>query len=177
MRATIVVTAFIASALADYGISPEKCAAECTAARGKCVAKPDANMAECASEYAACLGYNPFGDHGDREEEVPTKCSKPVIAPTRPPPKPDCRHVKECEEEHGEHGEHEEHEEHEQHEEHEEHEQHEEQEEHEQHGHHHRNQTSPPPVRPTHPVVVSGGSGAKPWDFFSFLAAGIAALL
>ncbi|KAL7792959.1 hypothetical protein V8C37DRAFT_379652 [Trichoderma ceciliae] len=253
MRSTIIATAFIASALADYGVSPEKCAAECTAAHDVCATKPGANMAQCASEYAACLGYNPyehgfvaptacskttsaaaptktapphddcakecyeeynkcrsapganqstcaskyaeclgynpFDGHHDHEE-VPTKCSsKPITTPTRPPPpKVDCRQVKECTKEldkcRGKPGAN--------------------QAEcsaefakclgfnpfspegerclkdcEEGHKPHH-NQTGPPPppIHPTHPpVVVSGGSGMKPLDIFSFLAAAIAALL
>ncbi|KAM0253965.1 hypothetical protein ACHAQJ_007034 [Trichoderma viride] len=250
MRSTIIAAAFIGSALADYSITPEKCAAECTAAHDACVTKPGANMAQCASEFAGCLGYNPY-EHGfvtptacsktaeptktpppqddcakkchdvynscrrapganqstcgseyarclgynpfdgqHDHEEVPTKCSvKPVITPTRPPPPPakfDCWHGKECMEENdkcrgkpganqaecsaeyakclgfnpfspeGERW----------------------LKECEEDNHKpHHNQTGPP-IHPTHPpVVISGGSGMKPLEFFSFLAAGFAALL
>ncbi|RFU72164.1 hypothetical protein TARUN_10101, partial [Trichoderma arundinaceum] len=86
MRSAIIATAFIASALADWGASPDKCAAECTAAHDKCVTKPNANMAECASEYAGCLGYNPY-EHGF---VTPTACSK-TAAPTKTaPPQDEC---------------------------------------------------------------------------------------
>ncbi|KAL6696257.1 hypothetical protein J3F84DRAFT_373532 [Trichoderma pleuroticola] len=252
MRSAIVITAFIASALADYsGGTPEECAVKCTTAHDACLVKPDANRAECASEYAACLGYNPYeggfvvptacsktttaaptqtkapqdeckcydeynkcrsapganmsycasqyagclgynpfdGQHDP--EQIEKKCSKPIITPTPappppPPPKPDCRHIKECGEERDKcrgkpdanqaecaseyaaclgfnpftpEGEQcikqcDEH-----------------------HDHKPPHNGTAPPVQPTQPPIISGGSGVRPLELFSLLAAGVAAFL
>ncbi|KAL7936209.1 hypothetical protein V8C35DRAFT_251914 [Trichoderma chlorosporum] len=248
MRSTILITAFIASALAEYSGTPEECAVKCTAAHDACLTKPDTNRAQCASDYAACLGYNPYessfvqptacsqtaaptqtkppqdeckcyneynecrsapganmsycasqyadclgynpfdGQHDP--EEIEKKCSKPIITPTpKPPPPPptlDCRHIKECgeardrcqikpdanqaecaaeyakclgfnpfspegEQSLRECGE----------------------------DHDHkppRNGTAPPPP-PVNPPIISGGSGMRPLELFSLLAAGVAAFL
>ncbi|KAL6834147.1 hypothetical protein J3E69DRAFT_376990 [Trichoderma sp. SZMC 28015] len=259
MRSAIIVTAFIASALADYTGSdgtPEECAVKCTTAHDACLVKPDANRAECASEYAACLGYNPYegtfvnptacsktatattaaptqtktpedeckcydeynqcrsapganmsycasqyagclgynpfdGQHDQEEEKIEKKCSKPITTPTptpTPPPKPDCRKIKECGEERGKcqgkpdanqaecaseyagclgfnpfttEG--------------------------EQsikkcdedHDHKPPHNGTAPPVHPTSTLtpVISGGSGVRPLELFSLLAAGVAAFL
>ncbi|KAK1240902.1 hypothetical protein MKX07_006335 [Trichoderma sp. CBMAI-0711] len=87
MRSALLITAFVASsAMADYttsstvgdsdsaaaAITPEECAAKCSEAHDACATKPEANMAECASEFASCLGYNPFVN-GDLVQ--PTACS------------------------------------------------------------------------------------------------------
>lgn len=95
MRSAIIVTAFIATALADWGATtPDKCAADCTAAHDACVTKPDSNKAECASQYAACLGYNPY----ENGFVAPTACSKTSSSwPTKtaaPPPQDEC--AKKC---------------------------------------------------------------------------------
>ncbi|KKP04674.1 hypothetical protein THAR02_03217 [Trichoderma harzianum] len=257
MRSTIIITAFIASALADYTGSdgtPEECAVKCTTAHDACLVKPDTNRAECASEYAACLGYNPYegsfvnptacsktmtattaaptqtktpqdeckcydeynkcrsapganmsycasqyagclgynpfdGQHDP--EEIEKKCSKPIITPTPTPPsppKPDCRHIKECGEERDKcrgkpdanqaecaseyagclgfnpfttEGEQiikkcE-----------------------EDHDHKPPHNGTAPPVHPTSTLspIISGGSGVRPLELFSLLAAGVAAFL
>ncbi|KAL7927596.1 hypothetical protein ACQKWADRAFT_277228 [Trichoderma austrokoningii] len=100
MRSSIVFTALIATALADWGTStPDKCAADCTAAHDACVTKPDSNKAECASEYAACLGYNPY----ETGFVAPTACSKTTTSaswPTKtaaPPVQDEC--AKKCNDE------------------------------------------------------------------------------
>ncbi|KAJ4861106.1 hypothetical protein T069G_06094 [Trichoderma breve] len=259
MRSAIIITAFIASALADYTGSdgtPEECAVKCTTAHDACLVKPDANRAECASEYAACLGYNPYegsfvnptacsktatattaaptktktpedeckcydeynmcrsapganmsycasqyagclgynpfdGQHDQEEEKIEKKCSKPITTPTptpTPPPKPDCRHIKECGEERdkcrgkpdanqaecaseyagclgfnpftaeGEQTI---------------------KKCDEEHDHKPPHNGTAPPVHPTSTLtpVISGGSGVKPLELFSLLAAGVAAFL
>jgi hypothetical protein len=66
---------------------PHDCAAECSAAYNKCRGKAGANMSTCASEYASCLGYNPFGADGSLI--APTACSsKPVATGTATPTTP-----------------------------------------------------------------------------------------
>ncbi|KAL6908560.1 hypothetical protein GGI43DRAFT_147969 [Trichoderma evansii] len=95
MRSAIILTAFIATALADYSATPDKCVADCNAAHDACVTKPDANHAECASQYAACLGYNPY----ENGFVAPTACSKTTSPswPTKtaaPPPQDEC--AKKC---------------------------------------------------------------------------------
>lgn len=220
MRSAIIVTAFIATALADWSATPDKCAADCTAAHDACVTKPDSNKAECASQYAACLGYNPYengfvaptacsktstswpmktaapppqddcaSDGQHDHEGKPAKCStQPAVTPTgppHPPPKVDCKHVKECTDEvdkcrtkpeanqaecsaeyaqclgfnpftpEGENF----------------------LKECEEKGHKPgHNETGPPHPKPP-PVIVSGASNMKPLGFFSFLAVAAAALL
>ncbi|EHK15726.1 uncharacterized protein TRIVIDRAFT_228753 [Trichoderma virens Gv29-8] len=252
MRSTIIITAFVASVLADYSGTPEECAVKCTTAHDACLTKPDTNRAQCAADYADCLGYNPYengfvtptacskttaapthtkppsppkdeckcydeynkcrsapganmsycasqyaeclgynpfdGQHNP--DEIEKKCSKPIITPTPtpppPPPKPDCRLIKKCNEERdvcrgkpganqadcsakyaeclgfnpftpdGEHCI---------------------KECEEEHEHKPPHNGTAPPVHPTNPPIVSGGSGMKPLELFSFLAAGIAALL
>lgn len=205
MRSAIIATAFIATALADWGNSSagtDKCAAECTAAHDQCVTAPSANMAECASEYAACLGYNPY-EHGF---VTPTACSKTPQStrgpePTKrpePPKKPENECGKKCYDDFNKcrstpganmaycsseyvdclgynpfDG------------------------THDSDGQplrctkkssatptptpgpkpHHNHTGPPPPVHPTQPVIISGGVAMKPLEFLSFLAAGIAALL
>ncbi|KAK2601779.1 hypothetical protein QQS21_004663 [Conoideocrella luteorostrata] len=49
------------------------CPAECSAAYNMCRGKPGANMSFCASKYADCLGYNPYGPDGSLI--TPTACS------------------------------------------------------------------------------------------------------
>ncbi|KAG9679345.1 hypothetical protein KCU99_g3139, partial [Aureobasidium melanogenum] len=49
-----------ASALPGKFQFEKRSATDCEAAYNACRTKYEANMATCASEYAACLGYNPF---------------------------------------------------------------------------------------------------------------------
>lgn len=60
--------------------SPEACAQACYTAYNVCRGKPDANRSTCASEYAGCLGYNPFGSDGSLV--TPTACSTAGGSPT-----------------------------------------------------------------------------------------------
>ena len=53
--------------------SADTCLETCNAAKSKCQSNLDNNRSTCASEYAACLGYNPYGGSGYVE---PTACSK-----------------------------------------------------------------------------------------------------
>ncbi|KAL7950747.1 hypothetical protein V8C42DRAFT_307418 [Trichoderma barbatum] len=190
MRSTILITAFIASALADYSGTPQECAVKCTTAHNACLVKPDANRAQCASEYAACLGYNPY-ENGFVQ---PTACSsKTTAAPTQtkpPPPPPPPPHHDECKC----------------------------YDEYNKcrgapganmsycasqyaeclgynpfDGHHDPEEIAKkcskpiitptphngtaPPVHPTNPPIISGGSGTKPLELFSYLAAAVAAFL
>ncbi|POS71447.1 hypothetical protein DHEL01_v210160 [Diaporthe helianthi] len=60
------------------------CVAACDKAYDACRSKPDANRAACASEYAGCLGYNPFDGSGSLV--TPTACSSvPVISSSAAP--------------------------------------------------------------------------------------------
>ncbi|EGR44109.1 uncharacterized protein TRIREDRAFT_124277 [Trichoderma reesei QM6a] len=97
MRSALLITAFVASsAMADFttsstvgdsdsaaaaAITPEECAAKCSEAHDACATKPEANMAECASEFASCLGYNPFVN-GDLVQ--PTACSPQAPSSSSP---------------------------------------------------------------------------------------------
>ncbi|KAF7549520.1 hypothetical protein G7Z17_g6311 [Cylindrodendrum hubeiense] len=60
----------------------DECAEECYDAYNKCRGQANANRATCASEYASCLGYSPFGDDGSLI--TPTACSKTAGATTTP---------------------------------------------------------------------------------------------
>ncbi|KAM5349629.1 hypothetical protein ACJ41O_006134 [Fusarium nematophilum] len=67
-------------------VQADDCAQACTDTKNACLVKPDTNRAVCASEYAACLGYNPY----DAQPFVePTACSKvptSTVAPVVPKP-------------------------------------------------------------------------------------------
>ncbi|KAF4332271.1 surface sp1 [Fusarium beomiforme] len=58
---------------------PDECVAKCDAAHGKCNTAPNANHAQCAAEYADCLGYNPYGSGS---LVPPTACSHSSAKPT-----------------------------------------------------------------------------------------------
>ncbi|GFP52447.1 hypothetical protein ACSS6W_003492 [Trichoderma asperelloides] len=127
MRSAIVFTAFIATALADWSatsaawptktVAPapqDDCANSCQYDYDECCGAPGANLSTCSSEYAECLGYNPYDgqQHDYEEKQKTTECSTkptatatatwathfaPPPTPTPPPyPKVDCKHVKEC---------------------------------------------------------------------------------
>ncbi|KAJ4127832.1 hypothetical protein NW768_008110 [Fusarium equiseti] len=49
------------------------CVSECNSDYNTCRTAPNANRATCASEYAECLGYNPFNSEGSLV--TPTECS------------------------------------------------------------------------------------------------------
>lgn len=74
------------------------CPAECSAAYNKCRTSGSANMATCASNYASCLGYSPFGPDGSLI--TPTACSKtpagPTSAPVQPPKPTETLPPKDC---------------------------------------------------------------------------------
>ncbi|GES65807.1 putative cell wall glycoprotein [Aspergillus terreus] len=59
--------------LATTPTKRDACAEACNDAHNKCVTKPGANMAYCASEYASCLGYNPYNQD---PFVTPTACAK-----------------------------------------------------------------------------------------------------
>ncbi|KAL6868537.1 hypothetical protein J3F83DRAFT_737489 [Trichoderma novae-zelandiae] len=111
MRSAVIITALVASALADYAVtssaapthtqspSPplphphhEEC--QCYDEYNQCRGAPGANMSYCASNYAQCLGYNPFDGSHD-PEEVSKKCAEEQhrphhnetrpVHPTQPP--------------------------------------------------------------------------------------------
>ncbi|PTB65427.1 hypothetical protein BBK36DRAFT_1160625 [Trichoderma citrinoviride] len=198
--ALLFITAFVASAaaMADHaGAAADDDECKCYHAYNECRATPAANMSTCASNYADCLGYNPF-DGSHNPDDVSDKCSASAA------PKTDCRRVKECEDasdecrgqpdanqaqcasdyadclgfspfepegqrrvqecddkdKDGDDAKAKE----------------------EKHHQPHRNETRPAqptqaPVQPTQMPVVSGGSGFKALDVFGLLAAGVAALL
>ncbi|KAH0499300.1 hypothetical protein TgHK011_006503 [Trichoderma gracile] len=117
MRSALVITAFIASsAMADWtsssnttttssAITPEECAAECSSAHDACAIKPDADMAQCASDFASCLGYNPFRNG---ELVQPTACSSSRETPSSPSSSSSAPwHTKSPSSHHHEHKEHE----------------------------------------------------------------------
>ncbi|KAK0383980.1 hypothetical protein NLU13_8069 [Sarocladium strictum] len=58
---------------------PNTCVAKCTASHSACQTAAGANMATCAAEFAACLGYNPWGSGS---YVAPTACSTTAAAPT-----------------------------------------------------------------------------------------------
>ena len=73
----LLTIAFSAPALAD------DCSKACGEAHDTCAAQPGANLSTCASEYASCLGYNPY----DPSFVEPTACSKTTatsVATTTP---------------------------------------------------------------------------------------------
>ena len=75
------------------GTPSKDCAEMCYDAYNKCRGAPGANFAVCGSQFAGCLGYNPFtGGNGTLVK--PTACSsgstgsatKPVVLPTQSKP-------------------------------------------------------------------------------------------
>ena len=60
--------------------SQDECAKACYDAYNKCRGAPHPNFSICGSEYAACLGYNPFGGNGTLN--TPTACSNKPATPT-----------------------------------------------------------------------------------------------
>jgi hypothetical protein len=64
----IIIAAFLGTAMAT---DPAKCADDCSAQWSACKAAANANQSFCGSQYATCLGFNPFTD-GFKE---PTACS------------------------------------------------------------------------------------------------------
>ncbi|KAH7184775.1 uncharacterized protein B0J16DRAFT_383829 [Fusarium flagelliforme] len=58
------------------------CVSECNSDYNTCRTAPNANRATCASEYAECLGYNPFNSEGSLV--TPTGCSvaSDIVVPT-----------------------------------------------------------------------------------------------
>jgi hypothetical protein len=63
------------------------CVSDCNSDYSQCRTAPGANMSTCATQYAECLGYNPF--NGEGSLVTPTACSVPtsdVPEPTLPDP-------------------------------------------------------------------------------------------
>ncbi|PON27499.1 hypothetical protein TGAM01_v203880 [Trichoderma gamsii] len=62
---------------------------ECTDEVDKCRTKPEANQAECSSEYAECLGFNPLNPEADEAlKQCEEEGHKPGHNETRPKPPP-----------------------------------------------------------------------------------------
>ncbi|KAI8654006.1 hypothetical protein NCS56_01356600 [Fusarium sp. Ph1] len=61
------------SSVAPLPLPTDPCLADCNAKHDACNSAPGANHASCASDYAQCLGYNPYAGTGFVE---PTACSK-----------------------------------------------------------------------------------------------------
>ncbi|UKZ63104.1 uncharacterized protein TrAtP1_004336 [Trichoderma atroviride] len=62
---------------------------ECTDEVDKCRTKPEANQAECSSEYADCLGFNPLNPEADEAiKQCEEEDHKPGHNETRPKPPP-----------------------------------------------------------------------------------------
>lgn len=64
---------------------PQDCAQMCYDKYNQCRGKPGANMSFCASQFAGCLGYNPFKNG---TLVTPTACSKPAASSTAVPTNP-----------------------------------------------------------------------------------------
>ncbi|KAM0425894.1 hypothetical protein ACHAPT_008832 [Fusarium lateritium] len=77
---TVLQGCFAACPSTDPPTDP--CVDDCTKKHDACNTAPGANHASCASDYAQCLGYNPYGDNGF---VAPTACSKSMT--TVPGPK------------------------------------------------------------------------------------------
>lgn len=62
-------------------VGQEDCLARCNAAMDSCRTQPNANQSFCSSQYASCLGYNPYQNGGF---VTPTACSGSAsgVAPT-----------------------------------------------------------------------------------------------
>lgn len=59
----------------------DECVEKCTDAYNKCRGQSGANMSTCGSEYASCLGHNPF--QGSSGFVTPTACSvQPGVSTT-----------------------------------------------------------------------------------------------
>ncbi|KJZ75467.1 hypothetical protein HIM_05163 [Hirsutella minnesotensis 3608] len=71
MRYTLTAAAVMGFALTAS--AADACIEECNRARYACLSQPDAHHPTCASNYATCIGYNPYGGEGFVE---PTACSK-----------------------------------------------------------------------------------------------------
>ncbi|KAF4978217.1 hypothetical protein FZEAL_5378 [Fusarium zealandicum] len=69
----LLTVALSSSAAAD------DCSDACSSQHDSCLGAPDANRASCASDYASCLGYNPYVDTGF---VAPTACSHTTDLPT-----------------------------------------------------------------------------------------------
>ncbi|QPG93524.1 hypothetical protein C2857_000519 [Epichloe festucae Fl1] len=63
------------------GVGQEDCVARCNAAKDSCRTQPNANQSYCSSQYASCLGYNPYQNGAF---VTPTACSGSAsgVAPT-----------------------------------------------------------------------------------------------
>ncbi|KAK2603450.1 hypothetical protein QQS21_004402 [Conoideocrella luteorostrata] len=62
-------------------IVQDQCAKKCTDEMNACRSQPGANQSTCASEYANCLGYSPYGPNGFT---TPSACGTGGVAPTGP---------------------------------------------------------------------------------------------
>jgi hypothetical protein len=95
MRHSLSILAVLATtALAGDIQARDACSDACLTAWGTCRGKPGANLALCASEYAGCLGYNPF-ESGTFV--MPTACaSKTTTTPAPAPPAPTSACVTAC---------------------------------------------------------------------------------
>ncbi|GAB0137838.1 hypothetical protein EsDP_00006091 [Epichloe bromicola] len=62
-------------------VGQEDCVARCNAAMDSCRIQPNSNQSYCSSQYASCLGYNPYQNGGF---VTPTACSGSAsgVAPT-----------------------------------------------------------------------------------------------
>ncbi|OAQ60469.1 hypothetical protein VFPPC_06607 [Pochonia chlamydosporia 170] len=80
----IAIAALLGTAIAAN--TPEQCAEKCNAQWYKCKTAPNANQSFCGSQYAGCLGYNPFKNG----YEVPTACSTKIAERAAPAPTQDA---------------------------------------------------------------------------------------
>lgn len=70
---TILLTAAFATTALARLYKRDECSEACTDAYNACTVEPDASQAFCATEYANCLGFNPF--LGQASVPEPTACS------------------------------------------------------------------------------------------------------
>lgn len=73
-----LVTPTACSSTAAATPTADACAQKCQASFNSCRTAPDANMSYCASQFAGCLGYSPWGNGGSY---VPPTACAPAAAP------------------------------------------------------------------------------------------------
>ncbi|RBR08438.1 uncharacterized protein FIESC28_10238 [Fusarium coffeatum] len=81
--ATILSTAVFATTVVARLYKRDECSEVCTNAYNACTQEPDASQAFCATEYANCLGFNPF--LGQESVPEPTACSAGATGATGAP--------------------------------------------------------------------------------------------
>ncbi|CAG7558286.1 unnamed protein product [Fusarium equiseti] len=79
---TILSTAAFATTALARLYKRDECSEACTDAYNACTQEPDASQAFCATEYANCLGFNPF--LGQASVPEPTACSAGATGATVP---------------------------------------------------------------------------------------------